>query len=68
LSKENEPIERTAYHSPLRCWSAFSGLPCAAHKERTIRKVDSLRRIVFPFFFVLPSFVKWPNAICMDVA
>ena len=39
--------------------SASGGLPCAARKERTLRKVASLRRIVLPLFTVLLGSVKW---------
>ncbi len=47
---------------PITC-SAFSGIPCAAHKERTLREVAPLyrvlRRNVFPLFIPLLGSVKW---------
>ena len=66
LSKENEPAaKRRKKRQPFTC-SACSGIPCAAHKERTLRKVAEfippcgvLRRIVFPLFIALLGCVKW---------
>ena len=40
-------------HSPLRCCSAFSGMPCAAHKKLT-QWIVLLRRVVS-----LLDCVKW---------
>jgi len=36
-----------------------AGHPCAARKKWTLRKVASLRRIVFPLFAALLGSVKW---------
>jgi len=53
LPKENEPKEMAAVHLIPQ-----AGLPCAARKERTFRKVAPLRRIAFPLFTLLLGGVK----------
>jgi len=75
--KENEPAaqaakESAAVHSPHALLVPQTGLPCAARKERTLRKVAKfipprslsltcgvLRRIVSSLFAALLGGVKW---------
>jgi len=40
---------------------AVAGLPCAAHKVQTTRKVALLRRVVILHFIALLGCVKWPQ-------
>ena len=46
--KENEAAvlctakEKAAVHSPLRCWTAYGGLPCAPRIDREFENSDTV--------------------------
>ena len=56
--KKTNQKKRQPYTCP-----AFSGIPCAAHKKQTPRKVAPpsavLRRVAFQLFIPLLGCVKW---------
>ena len=56
--------ERTAYHSPLRCWSTGGGLSCAARKEQSFWKVAEF----IPPYGVLRQNVFFCSLLCFSAA